>query len=177
MPSVGRQWRTLRQSGSDPSLIADAAIEFPGFEAAAATSPDRRRLLQLITAALATAELGGCAEGPDAHLIPAVKAPPDIVPALPNSYATANLVGGYASGIVVKHVMGRPIGVEGNRHHPASLGAADAFATAQLLDFYDPDRAAAITVRGVPSDRTQLMTALNSQRDRLTQNQGAGLRS
>ena len=48
---------------------------------------------------------------------------------------------GYAAGIVVKHQMGRPIKVEGNPQHPASLGATDVFAQAQVLDFYDPDRA------------------------------------
>ena len=53
------------------------------------------------------------------------------------------MLDGYAAGVVVKHYMGRPIKVEGNPHHPASLGATDAFAQAQVLDFYDPDRRAA----------------------------------
>ena len=79
------------------------------------------------------------------NLIPAVKIPPNIIPGLPNFYATAHVLDGYATGTVVKHVMGRPINVEGNSKHPASLGAIGVFAQAQLLDFYDPDRAAQIS--------------------------------
>ena len=38
-------------------------------------------------------------------------------------FATASVVGGYASGMLVRHADGRPIKVEGNPAHPASLGA------------------------------------------------------
>ena len=102
--------------------------------------------------------------------------PPNVIPALPNFYATAHVLGGYAFGIVVKHVMGRPINVEGNRHHPASLGALDVFAQAQLLDFYDPDRAAGLSAGGQLTDWHTLDTAMNEQRAALTASHGAGLR-
>ena len=64
-----------------------------------------------------------------------MRVPPNIVPGLPNFYSTASVVGGYATGVVVEHQMGRPIKVEGNPQHPASLGATDVFAQAQVLDF------------------------------------------
>ncbi len=82
---------------------------------------------------------------------PAVRAPPQIVPGLPNFYSTANVHCGFASGVVIKHWMGRPIKVEGNPNHPASLGATDVFAQAQLLDFYNPERAWEITRAGLPT--------------------------
>ena len=113
---------------------------------------------------------------PGGHLIPAVRVPPNIIPGLPNFYSTANVVNGYAAGIVVKHQMGRPIKVEGNPQHPASLGATDVFAQAQVLDFYDPDRAAAITAHGLPADRQLLQTALLTQRTKIAANHGAGFR-
>jgi hypothetical protein len=40
-------------------------------------------------------------------------------------------------------VEGRPIKIDGNPRHPASLGATDVFAEAELLSLYDPDRSKA----------------------------------
>ena len=84
------------------------------------------------------------------------------------------MLDGYATGVVVKHQMGRPIKVEGNPRHPASLGAADVFAQAQVLDFYDPDRAWAITAHGSPSDQSSLRTALTAQRAKIAESRGNG---
>ena len=138
---------------------------------------DRRQVMRLMAAAFALNGLGACALGePTGALTPAVRIPPNIIPGLPNFYATAHVLDGYASGVVVKHNMGRPVKVEGNPNHPASLGAVDVFAEAQVLSFYDPDRAAQITARGDPSDSQSLQTTLTSQRAALTSSRGAGLR-
>ena len=171
-------WRCLEQAAEDPAFLARAAQEFPGLARAWAAQPlERRQLLKLMAASFAMAGLGGCDDSKfGGKLIPSVRIPPNIVPALPNSYATAHVLDGYASGIVVKHFMGRPIKVEGNAHHPGSLGATDAFAQAQLLEFYDPDRAAQISVRGKPSDGASLQAALAVQRALLAAEQGSGLR-
>jgi MoCo/4Fe-4S cofactor protein with predicted Tat translocation signal len=177
MPPLSRQWRSLEQAAEDPSFVARAAQEFPGLAAALAAPQDRRRVLKLMAAALAMGGLGGCDDGaPGGSLIPAVRMPPNIIPGLPNFYSTANVVGGYATGVVVEHQMGRPIKVEGNPQHPASLGATDVFAQAQVLDFYDPDRAAAITRRNLPAGRQDLLTALTAQRAGIAESRGAGFR-
>jgi molybdopterin-containing oxidoreductase family iron-sulfur binding subunit len=170
-------WRSLEQAAEDPVFLARAAQEFPGLAAALAESRDRRSVLRLMAAALAMGGLAGCDLGePSGTLVPAVKIPPNIIPAIPNYYATAHVLDGYASGMVVKHNMGRPVKVDGNPNHPASLGATDVFAQARVLDFYDPDRAAQITVHGDPSDRQSLETALVAQRAALAAGHGAGLR-
>ena len=49
-------------------------------------------------------------------------------------------LGGSALGLMVTCVDGRPIKIEGNPKHPASLGATNAFAQAAILELYDPDR-------------------------------------
>src|SRR6202789_873981 len=69
-----------------------------------------------------------------------------------------------------------PLTYDGNPEHPASLGAIDVYAQAQVLDFYDPDRAAEISQRGDPADRANLDVALSQQRANLALRQGAGLR-
>ncbi|MGH7000236.1 MAG: TAT-variant-translocated molybdopterin oxidoreductase, partial [Stellaceae bacterium] len=177
MSPVSRQWRSLEELANDPSFIARAAEELPSLAEALASPHDRRRVLKLMSAALAMAGLGGCGGGaPEGHLIPAVKVPPNIIPGLPNFYSTANVVNGYASGVVVKHQMGRPVKVEGNPQHPASLGATDVFAQAQVLDFYDPDRAWAIMAHGFPGDQQGLQTALLAQRAKIAESRGKGLR-
>ncbi|MDZ4817979.1 MAG: 4Fe-4S dicluster domain-containing protein, partial [Planctomycetota bacterium] len=43
-------------------------------------------------------------------------------------------------GLLVTSAIGRPIKIEGNPLHPASLGATDAKAQATILTMYDPDR-------------------------------------
>ena len=178
MSQQGRSlWRSLEQAAEDPKFLAGAAREFPGLAEALAKPRERRQVLRLMAAAFALGGLNACDPGqPSGTLIPAVKIPPNIVPGLPNFYATAHVLDGYASGVVVKHNMGRPIKVDGNPHHPASLGATDVFAQAQVLEFYDPDRATQITVRGDPSDRQSLDTALAAQRLTLADKHGAGLR-
>jgi MoCo/4Fe-4S cofactor protein with predicted Tat translocation signal len=177
MPPMSRQWRSLEGLAEDPVLMARAVHEFPGLAQALSAPQDRRRVLKLMAAAFAMSGLGSCDDGaPGGHLIPAVREPPSIIPGLPNFYSTANVVNGYAAGIVVKHQMGRPIKVEGNPLHPASLGATDVFAQAQVLDFYDPDRSVAIMTHGFPTDRQALLTALTMQRAAIAKSHGAGFR-
>ncbi len=170
-----RQWRSLSHLADDPAFLARAAQEFPGLAELLASPLDRRRVLRLMAASFALAGLAGCDAGqPDGRLIPAVRYPPEIVPSIPNYYATANVLDGYATGTVVKHWMGRPIKVEGNPRHPASLGATDAIGQAIVLDFYDPHRQAELLYNGTPATTQQLRTALASQRAILAATRGAG---
>jgi molybdopterin-containing oxidoreductase family iron-sulfur binding subunit len=169
-------WRSLEQAAEDPAFIEHATQEFPGLAAALAEPLGRRQVLRLMAASIVLSGLAGCDSKYGGNLIPAVTIPPNIIPALPNFYATAHVLDGYASGVVVKHIMGRPVKVDGNPEHSASLGAIDVYAQAQLLDFYDPDRAAEIRRRGNPADRANLEAALSGQRANLALRQGAGLR-
>jgi MoCo/4Fe-4S cofactor protein with predicted Tat translocation signal len=169
-------WRSLEQAAGDPAFLAHAQREFPGIAASLADPVDRREVLKLMGAALLWSGLAGCDSKFGKDLIPAVRVPPGMVPGRPNYYATAHVLDGYANGIVVKHLMGRPLKVDGNSLHPASLGSSDAFAQALPLDFYDPDRAAALTLHGAPSDRPNLERSIAEQREQLARTGGRGLR-
>ena len=72
--------------------------------------------------------------------------------------------------------MGRPIKIEGNPQHPASLGATDTFAQASVLTLYDPDRSQAVLHRGQISTWHAFLTALNTALETQRAKDGAGLR-
>jgi MoCo/4Fe-4S cofactor protein with predicted Tat translocation signal len=177
MSSLSRQWRSLEQLADDPAFLARAAQEFPALAGALAAPRDRRGVLKLMAAGLAMAGLGGCDHGPpDGLLVPLVRPAANAVSNGTNVFATACLLQGYAAGVLVRHDVGRPIKVEGNPLHPASLGATDPFAQAELLGFYDPDRSTAIELDGVPRDWQSVQTALAEQRTKWAQTKGDGLR-
>src|SRR5579872_2671051 len=90
-------WRSLEQAADDATFLARAAQEFPGLAGALSQPHDRRQVLRLMAASLAMSGLGGCDLGqPNGTLIPAVRIPPNIIPAIPNFYATAHVLDGYA---------------------------------------------------------------------------------
>lgn len=104
-----RQWRSLLENPEYLSAAYPSLVDMVGHPAS------RRRVLQIMAASLALGGLAGCDAGtPEGHLIPAVEAPPEIVPGKPNSYSSVHVVSGDALGIVVTHQMGRPIKVEGS---------------------------------------------------------------
>ena len=176
-PLNGRRlWRSTQELAADPEFLKHAAAEFPSL-APDLSGPSRRRILQLMGAAFAMSGLSACDSGePGGVLIPAVRNPPNIIPGLPNRYATAHVHDGYAMGTVVTHNMGRPFRVEGNPHHPSSLGATDPFSIAEVLNFYDPDREFGLTKDGIAIDHQTLAAVLLSERSRLAEAHGAGLR-
>ena len=69
--------------------------------------------------------------------------PERMTPGVPLRFATALALSGYGRGVIVTSVEGRPIKIDGNPRHPASLGATDVFAEAAVLSLYDPDRSKA----------------------------------
>ncbi len=66
-----------------------------------------------------------------------------MTPGLPLRFASALPLAGYGRGVIVTSVEGRPIKIDGNPRHPASLGSTDVFAEATVLSLYDPDRSQA----------------------------------
>jgi len=120
------------------------------FAAGAAEAPpelSRRSFLQILGASAAFAGLTAC-QPPRDKIVPYVQEPKEDRPGKRLHYATALSFEGYATGLVVAAAEGRPVKVEGNPAHPASLGASSAFDQAALLDLYDPGRAKGLWRKG-----------------------------
>jgi len=159
-----------------PELLERAQRQFPIYAALGAESVDRRRFLELTAASMALMGLAAC--GPEAHprdRQPYVEQPVGIVPGRPRYYASATTLQGYGEGVLIEHQMGRPIKVEGNPDHPASLGATSAIGQATILALYDPSRAEALTLRGSINTWPALATAVIERRRSLFAKHGREL--
>ncbi len=135
----------------------------------------RRDFLSLMAASMALAGLTGCKSAPPEKIVPYVQAPEEILPGKPLYFATAMPMSGHVLGLIVASHEGRPIKVEGNPDHPASLGSTDAFAQASLLTLYDPERAQTVTRTGQISTWDAFITELRPKLDGFRVN-GQGLR-
>ena len=76
--------------------------------------------------------VAGCSK-PVEEIVPYVKMPERVVPGELLRFATTLPLSGYGRGVLAISTDGRPIKIEGNPRHPASLGATDVFAEAACL--------------------------------------------
>jgi Fe-S-cluster-containing dehydrogenase component len=134
---------------------------------------DRRAALKLFAAgaALAVASCGRPAE----EVVPYVEIPERLIPGIPLRFASALPLAGYARGVIVTSVEGRPIKIDGNPRHPASLGATDVFAEAELLSLYDPDRSKAPRNATTIASWSVFEEALQPRLEQARAKSGAGL--
>jgi len=142
-----RYWRSLNELSDTPEFQRWVEDEFPN--RSTLLQVNRRDLLKFMGASMALAGLSGCRGMflPEDKVVPYVRQPEELVPGMALYYATAVTLGGYATGVLVEQHEGRPIKIEGNPEHPASLGALDAISQAEVLNFYDPDRVGSVLNR------------------------------
>jgi MoCo/4Fe-4S cofactor protein with predicted Tat translocation signal len=168
-------WRSLDELAESDEFFELIKDEFPD-HVREISGINRRGFLKLMAGSLGLAGLTACLPQPTERIMPYVQAPEELVPGERMFYASAYEMDGYAKGVVVSSIMGRPIKIEGNPNHPASLGSTDPFMQASILDLYDPDRAQVVTSRGRIRNRqafhAELAQALSVQRA----TGGAGLR-
>ncbi|MFW6066828.1 MAG: 4Fe-4S dicluster domain-containing protein [Myxococcota bacterium] len=135
----------------------------------------RRRFLGVTTAGAAAAVVPGCSPPPPEKIVPYVHRPPEVVPGEPTYYATSCTRAGHAIGLLAETREGRPIKMEGNPHHPMSLGATGMWEQASVYDLYDPDRARGVLHRNEPSTWEGLTEAMAPQGGRPHEAEGGGL--
>ncbi|MGA7804057.1 4Fe-4S dicluster domain-containing protein [Bradyrhizobium sp.] len=151
--------------------------EFPDGSAGARPSRDaglnRRSALKFFLGGVATT-LASCGRPPE-EVVPYVQIPERETPGLPLQFASALPLAGYGRGVIVTSVEGRPIKINGNPRHPASLGSTDVFGEATILSLYDPDRSKAPYGGNRIQSWSSFEAALLPRLDQLRAKQGAGL--
>jgi len=175
MSSTGKEyWRSLEQLAKTPEFEAFLHREFPEGTAEGGATFSRRNFLTLMGASLALAGLTSCRR-PVEKIIPYVIAPEEIIPGIPLYYATSMPFGTEAIGLVVENHEGRPTKLEGNPKHPHSLGKANTFAQAAILDLYDPDRSQSVLYRGAEKSWSEFLTAWKALIKEYESSDGEGL--
>jgi molybdopterin-containing oxidoreductase family iron-sulfur binding subunit len=174
MSSLNQYWRSLRERAGEP---IDDGGEFP-VGADVMDGATRRDFLKLLggTAVLSTATVAGCFANPPDKVLPYSKQPVEVTPGNPLHYATTLTLDGYGTGVVVAAREGRPIKVEGNPDHPASLGASGVFEQAALWHLYDPQRARTLKHSGKPRAFNAFVAEAAALAARHKQDGGARLR-
>ena len=106
----------------------------------------RRDFLKILGFSTAAVTLAAC-EAPVIKTIPYVVKPHDIIPGIPNFYASSYFDGYDFASVLVKTREGRPIRIDAN---PAagSLGTTNARAQASVLSLYDNDKVKFPSVNG-----------------------------
>lgn len=155
-------WKTLDELADTEEFKSWVEDEFPN--RADLLNIDRRQFLKVGGAALAMAGLTGCRILPQPKAVPYVRSPEDMVSGETLAYATTLTHNGYGLGVLVEQYEGRPIKIEGNPSHPASLGATDVFEQAELLNMYDPDRSQSVVHKGEVAGWNEFTDALRKVR-------------
>jgi molybdopterin-containing oxidoreductase family iron-sulfur binding subunit len=167
-------WRSLDQLADTPEFRKFLEREFPE-SASEITNPlTRRTFLSLMGASIALAGLSACRR-PVEKIIPYVKAPENMIPGIPQYYASTMPLGTSAYGVVVESHEGRPTKIEGNENHPSSLGKSNAMMQASLLNLYDPDRSQRTIHNGDEKDWTEFVVFWKNLYQEYKTNQGEGL--
>lgn len=118
---------------------------------------------------------GACSGPPEEKIVPFVRAPELSLPGTPVFYATSLSLSGFGRGVLVEANDGRPIKIEGNPLHPASLGATDVFAQASVLQLWDPARSQTLLHDGQVVTWPRFLLAIEQSLRRFDASQGEGL--
>jgi molybdopterin-containing oxidoreductase family iron-sulfur binding subunit len=172
----GKQyWRSLEELANSKEFQESIHNEFAP-TVVGKVELGRRDFLKLMGASMLLAGINACTRQPEEKIFPYVRPPEQLVGGRPLYFATANVRGGYAYGVLVESHEGRPTKVEGNPEHPASLGATDVFSQAAVLTLYDPDRSQVVRHLGEISTWEAFVTAITTALEGLKAKQGDGLR-
>ncbi len=144
--SQKQYWKGLEELENNPAHQEAASKEFNELlpldvsdSLLGATAP-RRDFLKYLGFSTAAAMLAASCEMPVRRAIPYAIKPEEIVPGVPNYYASTFVDGGEYCAVVVKTRDGRPIKLEGNKLSSITAGSTSARVQAAVLNLYDKTR-------------------------------------
>lgn len=114
--------------------------EFLGQEELAETGTKRRDFLKFMGFSLGAATLAAC-ETPVNKAVPYLNKPEEIMPGVPNYYASTYFDGHDFCPVMVKAREGRPIFISGNKASDLAGGGVNARVNSSVLSLYDSERA------------------------------------
>ena len=168
-------WRSLAQIEDRPEFRDALEREFPEGASELPEGVTRREMITLLGASLSLAGLAGCIRRPVEEIVPYVTAPEDLVPGIPQQYATTMPFRRSAYGLIVESHEGRPTKIEGNPAHPSTLGASSTRIQASVLGLYDPDRSQSLMSQGERKAWSDFVTAWGELAKAHEADGGAGL--
>ncbi len=169
-------WRSEGQLANTPEFESQLHREFPVDASILEDPMTRRNFIKLMGASAALAGLAGCSfRKPTQTIFPYAKTPENLIPGKKDFFSTAVQVGDDVVGVLVASQEGRPLKIEGNPLHPASLGALKAWQQASVLELYDPDRLKGVKQKNEPSNLEAFESWWNDQEKAFNETGGDGL--
>ncbi|MFZ5981504.1 MAG: TAT-variant-translocated molybdopterin oxidoreductase [Candidatus Zixiibacteriota bacterium] len=170
-----KYWRSLQEAAVSPEYRKRLKERYEAdYHADRLSGMTRRNFLTLMGASMALASVAGCRR-PVEKIIPYVTQPEEIIPGVPQYYATTMPFGNNAVGLLVQSREGRPIKIEGNPKHPSSLGATDFLTQASILGLYDPNRSKKVRHNGMEDSFDNFVSFWREKLAAFTANRGEGL--
>ncbi|MBT5716746.1 MAG: TAT-variant-translocated molybdopterin oxidoreductase, partial [Opitutae bacterium] len=135
-----RYWKSLDDLAETPGFRSWVEREFPE-GASMLEGVQRRGFVKLMAASFGLAGLGmtGCRR-PEHTILPYGKSPEELIPGVPNFYATSMPTAQGNIPLIVESHNGRPTKIEGNPSYIPFGGSTNIYAQASVLDIYDSDR-------------------------------------
>lgn len=176
-----KQWQNLQEFVDDEQFVEVMQRKFPReAEILRRSGMSRRSFLTLMGATMVAGGLSltGCTPARREHeaILPYARMPENVVPGKPLFFASAMVLGGYATGVLIETHEGRPQRVEGNPNHPASLGGSNSMQLASILELYNPLRAVDILHNGEVSSWEAFSSELETVIESLGSSDSSGLR-
>jgi molybdopterin-containing oxidoreductase family iron-sulfur binding subunit len=145
-----------KDEAGDPSAEEELTEFVPG-DSEPPSGASRRQFLQLMGAAMAMAGLTGCRR-PEEKILPYARKPEQVIPGIPQQYATGMPFRDVLRPVLVESHEGRPTKVEGNGDHPVGQTGTSGFEQASVLNLYDPDRSRTVRRDGSESSWSEFVT-------------------